>query len=58
MNAFSFQKQSPEVFCNKKLFLEILQNSVRSESPFLFFNKVGHKKDSDTGIFQWILRKF
>ena len=34
------QKQQPEVFCKKKVFLEISQNSQENTCASLFFNKV------------------
>ena len=34
------QKQPPEVFCKKKVFLEVLQNSQENTRARVFFNKV------------------
>ena len=41
-NAQNAQKQSLEVFCKKKMFLEISQNSQENTWPEPRFNKVAH----------------
>ena len=43
------QKQPPEVFCKKKVFLEILQNS--QEKQRLFFNKVAGFRQTLVQVF-------
>ena len=60
-----FTEAAIEVFCYKKLFLEILQYS--QETPVLeSFSRKGQllspatliKRDSNTGVFLWLLRNF
>ena len=55
----TFQKQSPEVFYKKKVFLKISQNSQQNTCVSLFFKKVaGLGPDFGTGVFLWILQNF
>ena len=60
------QKQPPEVFCKKKVFLDISQNSQENTCARVSFSiklqaldlQLYLKRDSGTGVFLWVLQNF
>ena len=44
------QKEPPEMFCKKKVFLDF--HKIHRKTPLLL------QRDSDTGVFLWILQNF
>ena len=60
------QKQPQEVFCKKKVFLDISQNSQENTCARVSFSiklqaldlQLYLKRDSGTGVFLWVLQNF